>query len=130
MGLLMARIRNGQREYNAEYYRLNRDRIRAQQSGYATANSRAIVASRKGLTLSRIESMLAEQGGLCAICEVPMASPHIDHDHKCCPGTRSCGLCVRGLLCAACNHMIGKAHDTPSVLTAGAQYLRRYEGRR
>jgi hypothetical protein len=23
----------------------------------------------------------------------------VDHDHQCCPGARSCGLCVRGFLC-------------------------------
>lgn len=32
---------------------------------------------------------------------------HVDHDHACCPGTRSCGLCVRGILCPTCNTRSG-----------------------
>ncbi len=32
---------------------------------------------------------------------------HVDHDHKCCPGKRSCGKCVRGVVCNRCNTAMG-----------------------
>jgi hypothetical protein len=33
--------------------------------------------------------------------------PTIDHDHVCCPGRKSCGACVRGPVCSACNTRLG-----------------------
>ncbi len=32
----------------------------------------------------------------------------IDHDHACCPGSHSCGNCVRGVLCVSCNFVLGR----------------------
>lgn len=61
--------------------------------------------------------MLVAQGFCCKICKGKTASEHrtvapsglyIDHDHACCPGERSCGKCVRGLLCNSCNIAIGR----------------------
>lgn len=52
--------------------------------------------------------LLAAQDGRCGMCGAEQCnSGHanfaVDHDHKCCPGDFSCGRCVRGLLCLACN---------------------------
>jgi hypothetical protein len=42
---------------------------------------------------------------------------HVDHDHKCCPVEyvngksqtyRTCGLCIRGVLCNKCNAAVGR----------------------
>ena len=123
---MMTRVRVGQQEYNRSYYEKHRGAIRAQQSVYRVVNQGKIVAARKGLTVAQFEAMLDRQGGMCAICGVDLTRPHIDHDHSCCPGSDCCGACVRGLLCASCNHMLGKAHDMPTVLESGATYLRNF----
>jgi hypothetical protein len=70
------------------------------------------------ITVERYEAMLAQQGGKCPGCSI---TPEefgqrfcVDHDHTCCPGERSCGRCVRGLLCTPCNRRLGLA-ESPSV---------------
>lgn len=81
---------------------------------------------RYGLTREDVERMLEEQEYRCAVCPRSLLefTPHIDHDHACCAGNqKSCGKCVRGLLCAECNRMLGQARDEPSILRAGAAYL-------
>lgn len=67
-----------------------------------------------------------EQGGKCAICSDPITrrQAHTDHDHSCCPSTaRSCGKCIRGLLCRGCNHGLGAFKDSSDRLTAAIRYL-------
>lgn len=81
------------------------------------------------LSLEAYEAMLRAQGGCCAICRVESPSDirtgrfHVDHDHACCPGTKSCGKCVRGLLCHACNTALGNFHDDAGRLLAAVAYL-------
>ena len=78
------------------------------------------------------EVQLSKQNQRCGICERELSDfkkkPCVDHDHRCCPSSRSCGKCVRGLLCVTCNFRLG-AHieNMPQQLTvAEKRYLRRY----
>lgn len=79
-----------------------------------------------GITKSQVTLMLKQQDG-CAICHVKEPSGdknwHVDHDHSCCPGTKTCGKCVRGILCGYCNRAIGQFMDSPERLAAAADYI-------
>jgi hypothetical protein len=68
------------------------------------------------------------------VCEGPLLEEWaVDHDHALAelhghdPRT-GCARCFRGILCKACNLMLGWARDRPEVLTRGAAYV--IEGRR
>ncbi len=61
----------------------------------------------------------------CMICGAE-ENPHWDHDHKCCPGKRSCGKCIRGLLCANCNKGLGQFSDDAARLDKAGKYLSRF----
>lgn len=79
-----------------------------------------------GLHKAEIARMLAAQDGRCKSCGdvlKPGHGTHVDHSHSCCPGKKSCGKCLRGLLCRSCNLMLGNALDSASRLRAGATYL-------
>lgn len=66
---------------------------------------------RYGMTIEEYEKKLAGQGGHCALCPATQESyarrMSVDHNHACCPGQKSCGKCVRGILCANCNRKVG-----------------------
>lgn len=83
--------------------------------------------SRYGITLDEKDAMLAAQGGVCAACGDSESKGHgwaTDHDHKCCPG-RSCGECVRAILCTNCNLALGQVGDSIERLEALIAYLQR-----
>jgi hypothetical protein len=75
------------------------------------------------ITLVEYLQMWMIQGGCCAICRQPDGTPRVDHDHACCPGDKSCGRCVRGLLCHRCNVALGLLDDDPERLASAILYL-------
>jgi hypothetical protein len=88
--------------------------------------SRRTTLRMYSLTPESYEKQLAAQGGACKGCGLippKRINLHVDHDHGCCPGNRSCGRCIRGLLCMKCNTILGKAGDNPEILRALARYL-------
>ncbi len=92
-----------------------------------------------GLPIARYVAMLEKQGHACAICRQPETaySQHgtirrlsVDHDHRCCPGKKSCGKCVRALLCTRCNTVIGLVQENTEILGALERYLNSLEAQR
>jgi len=81
---------------------------------------------RYGISSEGYERLFDAQGGVCAICGKPEPrrnSLAVDHDHGCCPGSRSCGGCIRGLLCSPCNTGLGMFGDDPLRMMAAASYV-------
>lgn len=84
------------------------------------------------ITFAEYADALASQGNACAVCQLPCRTGKrlaVDHNHACCPGKKSCGRCVRGLLCEACNHGIGKMGDDPERLRRAAEYIEQHHER-
>ena len=84
------------------------------------------LAKRYGLTLEQLEEMYKKQKGKCLGCKKPFPTnraPAIDHNKKCCPGKKSCGKCVRGLLCNSCNTGLGHAREDIKILKNWIFYL-------
>lgn len=100
----------------------NKDGIKCKTCSLQAARRNKIKAIY-GLAWEQYQDLLKNQNYKCAICndDKPggIGDWHVDHDHV----TKK----VRGLLCSACNLMIGKAKDNPEILEAGAQYLRKNE---
>lgn len=86
----------------------------------AKASERELVR-KYGLTMADFETLLEQQGGVCAICGGGRSGPgkrfHVDHCHV--TGQ------VRGLLCGNCNTAIGLLGDDPERAEKAAAYLRR-----
>jgi hypothetical protein len=79
------------------------------------------------MTLEQYNEIIATQENKCPICFEEMKQPHVDHDHACCPEQhKTCGNCVRGIICHNCNLMLGKARDSEEILSRSIEYLRTY----
>jgi hypothetical protein len=90
---------------------------------------------RLGITEDQFNEMLEAQGYACAVCRERFGEGQricADHDHRCCPKeddrtAKTCGQCIRGLLCVPCNTNLGWYEHLGVAIVA---YLARYAARR
>jgi hypothetical protein len=76
------------------------------------------------MTKDEYELKLMEQHGVCAICHTdPQENLSVDHDRSCCEGLKSCGKCVRALLCRRCNSVLGLMEENSDLLFNMVNYI-------
>jgi hypothetical protein len=123
---------------NLEFRQQAKDKAAKQ---YAADPEAQKIRSRKStlgryfkMTPEKYAEMFEAQGGRCLICgrTANEVDPHrqilcVDHDHACCPGVKSCGKCIRGLICSHCNNLLGHARDSIEVLESAIAYLKSYK---
>lgn len=124
-------------EHNAatrKRYAENIEVSRAKRKTYLKANPhierKARLKAKYNLTVEQYNQMLEDQNYACAICNTqpePGKNLSVDHDHSCCPGEKSCGRCVRKLLCFTCNSGLGMFKERVDLLEKGLDYLRSFE---
>jgi hypothetical protein len=91
-------------------------RARKRRSGNKWYSPEKRLAQVYGLSPQDYDAMLAEQGGVCAICKTRPDKPlFVDHSH-------ATGK-VRGLLCRPCNFSLGFMRDDPRLTAAATKYL-------
>jgi hypothetical protein len=117
--------------YSALYRQVYTEEHRAASAAWALANPerkasnsrRSALQIKYGITVEQYDQMLADQRGLCALCEKPPKEGgtgpagvlHVDHDH-------ATGR-VRALLCVDCNSGLGRFFDDPDLMRRAADYV-------
>lgn len=96
---------------------------------------RHLLLQRLGITQEDFDWLLSLFDGNCHLHGGPETKKDyrsgrlwwlsVDHDHSCCPEKRACRKCIRGLLCADCNMMLGLAERTGLAEKHFPEYMRR-----
>lgn len=93
------------------------------QSSFNTCTRETWLIAKYGIDEAAYKAILKGQKYKCKICGILAAESSttgilvVDHDHK-------TGM-IRGLLCPACNKMLGFAKDSPTTLLKAIQYLKK-----
>lgn len=103
--------------------------------GYIDGNGNRIDPfKRHKITVFTYYQLLVKQGFSCRLCHFETKRLQVDHDRGCCDGSenRSCGKCIRGLLCHNCNGMIGHYEKNKGKLVIDKldEYIMEYKIRK
>jgi hypothetical protein len=117
-----AKNRDKIRELAREHRKKNKKQENEYQRAWRDKNRGRLKEQHRqrkyGLSQEEFYSMLAGQGGVCAICgssEWGPVGPAIDHDHE--------TNMVRGILCHHCNILLGCSRDNKKILLSAIDYL-------
>lgn len=124
--------RECQRAVCHKSYLQNRDRVLAATKARATARTKEErlrrnrgqwLVRRYGITQADYDRMLADQGGVCAICGLHRPprgrhAMHVDHNHR--TGA------VRAILCSSCNIGIAQFGEDIEKMMLAIRYLLRH----
>lgn len=114
-------------EYTKKYVAANKEKL-------ARNNKVFKLKTNFNLTPDQYSWLLSEQEAKCFLCKcseskvdsrtgLPMALA-VDHDHRCCSvSNKSCGECIRHLLCSSCNLVVGKIESKPALIHRFADYI-------
>ena len=103
-----------------EAFSIDRSRSQERTASCKACTSLASTASRYGLTLAELRTLLVRSGGRCELCGTEPDKLVVDHDHL----TER----VLGVLCSACNVGMGLLHDDPNLLRKAVAYIERGRG--
>ena len=107
------------REYVRKYRERHPERVKK--------SDRRRSLKKFGITPEEYDRMLSNQGGKCFLCNAESEKNlAVDHDHLCCEGKKSCGNCIRALLCANCNTALGLVGDDIQILKKMIEYIQEF----
>jgi hypothetical protein len=122
------------KHYRAEYYAANKPLFRKHKKKYKRTSlgkdteRKWRVKHLYTLTREKHLSLLESQKFKCAFPDcgaVVDLYSDIDHNHSCCSGPKSCGKCVRGILCHQHNNGLSFFEDRPKTLLNAFEYLQK-----
>lgn len=110
--------RERRRKYVKTYKERHPERVARQEANYK-------LKQKFGISLNQYERMLKEQNGRCYLCKLKPNGKRlaVDHDRGCCPGEKSCGKCIRKLLCIGCNTALGLLRENLDTIRRIERYV-------
>lgn len=92
---------------------------RAAKKARSAASHARRLGATYNLTPEEYKALYEAQGGVCYVCQRATGRSKrlaVDHDHRCCSGSVSCGRCVRALVCGPCNSAVAHFRDDVATL--------------
>jgi len=117
------------KSYQHQYYLKNKEKIISQAKKWAKDNPEkrtkiarnSHITIKYGINIEQEQDIKLKQNNKCPICKAELGAgykTHIDHSHT--TGE------IRGILCHACNVLLGHARESAEILQSAVKYLKKY----